>query len=82
MLQSIIVGVIVVFAVLYCAWIFLPAGWRRHGAARLAAHASRSGLDASTARELQARLERTAACGECASCKGCAPAARNEAPQR
>lgn len=80
MVQSLIVSLIVAAAALYCAWIFMPAALRRAIAARLARQASRSGLDAATARALQSRLERTSACGECASCKGCAPA-RGGAPE-
>jgi alkylhydroperoxidase family enzyme len=74
MLQYLIVGLIVAAAVAYSAWTFLPAAWRRAGAARLAHQAHRTGLDAGKAQALRTRLERTAACGECANCKGCGPA--------
>jgi hypothetical protein len=74
MIQSLIAGVMVIAALLYSAWVFMPAAWRRAGAARLARQAGRSGMQAQAARQLQSRLERASACGECASCKGCQPA--------
>ena len=80
MIQSVIVALIVLAAVVYSAWLLMPASWRRAGAARLADRAARSGLAASRARELQSRLERASGCGECSSCKGCAGAAGT--PQR
>lgn len=75
MIQSFIVAAIVALAVLYSAWLLMPASWRRAGAARLARRAARSGLDAQRARALQERLEHASGCGECSSCKGCGPAA-------
>jgi hypothetical protein len=70
--QYLIVALIVAAAVLYSAWTLMPASWRRAGAARVADRATRSGLHARAARELQSRLERAGSCSECASCKGCA----------
>ncbi|HKB52376.1 MAG TPA: DUF6587 family protein [Ramlibacter sp.] len=73
MAQYLIVAVIVAAAVCYSCWLLMPASWRRAGAAKLAARATRSGLNAQTASRLRTRLERAGACGDCASCKGCAP---------
>jgi len=72
MIQHLIVAFAVIAAALYSAWIVMPAGWRRAAAARLARQANRSGLNREAAHELQRRLESTSACGDCASCKGCA----------
>jgi alkylhydroperoxidase family enzyme len=72
MTQYLIVGMIVAAAVLYSAWTLMPSAWRRAGAARLAARAANSGMDARTAAAIQLRLERTGGCSDCASCKGCA----------
>ena len=80
MIQSLIAGAIVIAALFYSAWVFMPAAWRRAGAARMAQQASRSGMQAQAARQLQARLEGASACGECAGCKGCGPAPRDTAP--
>jgi hypothetical protein len=71
MVQYLIVGLVVLLAALYSAWVLMPASWRRAGAAKLAARATCSGLDAQAARELQLRLERASGCSDCASCKGC-----------
>jgi hypothetical protein len=73
MIQYLIVSLIVVAAACYSAWVLMPASWRRAGAAKLAAGAAQSGMDAKAARELQLRLERASGCSDCASCKGCAP---------
>jgi hypothetical protein len=75
MTQYLIVGLIVAAAMLYSAWTFMPATWRRAGAARLAARATRSGLMAQAATTLQHRLERAGGCSDCSSCKGCAKSA-------
>jgi alkylhydroperoxidase family enzyme len=72
MTQYLIVGMIVAAAVLYSAWTLMPSAWRRAGAARLAARAANSGMDARTATAIQLRLERAGGCSDCASCKGCA----------
>jgi hypothetical protein len=72
MTQYLLVGLIVAAAVLYSAWTFMPAAWRRACAARLAAQAARSGLAPAAATTLQLHLERAGGCSDCASCKGCA----------
>ena len=82
MIQSFIVTLIVIAAAIYTAWIVMPASWRRAAAAGLAREASRSGLNQATARRIQLRLESTTACGECASCKGCAASGLNPAAGR
>lgn len=74
MMQYLIVGLIVLLAAMYSAWVLMPASWRRRGAAKVAAGATRSGLDGQVARGLQLRLERAGGCSDCASCKGCPPA--------
>ncbi len=74
MIQYLIVGLIVVLATFYSAWVLMPASWRRAGAAKVAARATRSGLHAHAARELQLRLESASGCSDCATCKGCSPA--------
>ena len=82
MFQSVIVALIVAAAALYCLWLFLPAGWRRALAARLARQAGDAGLDSGKVQALQARLERAPGCGDCASCRGCAPSNGPGAPPR
>jgi alkylhydroperoxidase family enzyme len=74
MIQYLIVGLVVLLATFYSAWVLMPASWRRAGAAKLAARATRSGLDAHAAHELRLRLERASGCSDCASCKGCSAA--------
>ena len=74
MVQYLIVGLVVLLATFYSAWVLMPASWRRAGAAKLAARATRSGLDAQAARELQLRLESASGCSDCSSCKGCSAA--------
>ncbi len=72
MTQYLIVALAVIAAALYSAWIVMPGAWRRAAAARLAQQANRSGLNREAAHALQRRLESASACGDCASCKGCA----------
>jgi CBS domain containing-hemolysin-like protein len=72
MAQFLIAALIVAAALAYCAWVLMPASWRRAAAARVTRRAARAGLAQEHARAMQARLERAGACGECASCKGCA----------
>lgn len=74
MLQSVIVALIVGVAVVYSAWVLLPATVRATGAARLARWAAHFGVGASQAQRLQSTLTRAGSCSECARCKGCASA--------
>ncbi|MDR6537469.1 DUF6587 family protein [Variovorax soli] len=72
MTQQIIVGLIVALAALYAAWRWMPAGWRRAAAARLASGSQRAGLvDAQRAQQLAASLAKTSGCGSCDSCGSC-----------
>jgi hypothetical protein len=71
-LQQLIVFAIVALAAVYAAWHWMPAGWRRALAARLAAGSRRAGLvDAERADWLAASLARSAGCGSCDSCGAC-----------
>jgi alkylhydroperoxidase family enzyme len=82
MVQSVIVALIVAAAALYSVWLFLPAAWRRALAARVARQAGSAGLGSGQVQALQARLERAPGCGDCASCRGCAPVdGQREAPR-
>jgi bacterioferritin-associated ferredoxin len=77
MTQQIIVGLIVSFAAACAVWRWMPAGWRRSIAARLAAGSQRAGLvDAQRARALAASLAKTSGCGSCDSCGSCGAAAK------
>jgi hypothetical protein len=72
MTQQIIVGLIVALAALYAVWRWMPAGWRRTAAERLAAGTRRAGLvDAQRAKQLAASLGKTSGCGSCDSCGSC-----------
>jgi len=82
MVQSVIVALVVVAAALYSVWLFLPAAWRRALAAHVARRAGDAGLDSGKVQALQMRLERTPGCGDCASCRGCAPAEGHRSPPR
>ena len=82
MVQTLIVALIVAAAALYSVWLFLPAPWRRTLAARVARQAGHAGLDRGQVQALQARLERAPGCGDCASCRGCAPAQVQREPPR
>lgn len=73
MTQQIIVGLIVAAAAFYAAWRWMPAGWRRSAAYKLAAGGQRAGLvDAARADQLAASLAKTSGCGACDSCGACA----------
>ena len=72
MTQQIIVGVIVALAAIYAAWRWMPAGWRRAAAARLASGTQRVGLvDAQRAKQLADSLAKNSGCGSCDSCGSC-----------
>jgi hypothetical protein len=72
MTQQIIVGLIVALAAVYAVWRWMPAGWRRSAAAKLAAGSHRAGLvDAQRADALAASLAKTSGCGSCDSCGAC-----------
>ena len=72
MIQDLIVALIVGGALLYSVWALMPAALRRGAAGRLARFARRSGLGEPGVQRLQAKLETSGACTECAQCKGCA----------
>lgn len=75
MTQPIIVALIVAAAALYAAWRWMPAGWRRSLAHRLACGTQRAGLvDEARAAQLAASLARTSGCGSCDSCGACGKA--------
>lgn len=74
MTQQLIVALIVAAAAIYAVWRWMPAGWRRGAAHKLAAGTHRAGLvDKARADELAASLSRTSGCGACDSCGSCAP---------
>ncbi|RYY98776.1 MAG: hypothetical protein EOO24_18095 [Comamonadaceae bacterium] len=75
MTQNIIVALIVIAAALSAAWRWMPAGWRRSAARRLAAGGRRAGLVApERAEQLAASLARSSGCGACDSCGACGKA--------
>ena len=80
MTQQIIVGLIVACAAIYAVWRWMPAGWRRSAATRLAAGTHRAGLvDAQRAEALAASLAKTSGCGSCDSCGSCGSAKTGQA---
>jgi hypothetical protein len=83
MTQQIIVGLIVGLAAFYAVWRWMPAGWRRAAAARLASGSQRAGLvDAQRAQQLATSLARTSGCGSCDSCGSCSTPADSSAQAR
>ena len=87
MTQQIIVGLIVALAAVYAVWRWMPAGWRRSAAAKLAAGSHRAGLvDAQRADALAASLGKSSGCGACDSCGACGTGAKangaNAAPEQ
>ena len=75
MTQNIIVALIVIAAALSAAWRWMPAGWRRSAAHKLAAGSRRAGLvDQARAEQLAASLAKTSGCGACDSCGACGKA--------
>lgn len=72
MFQDLIVGLIVGASAIYTIWLLAPAGFRRAGAAGLAALARRFGLDARQSQQLQAKLAEHGGCGDCKTCNNCA----------
>ncbi|RYF35479.1 MAG: hypothetical protein EOO26_00615 [Comamonadaceae bacterium] len=75
MTQQLIVGLIVAMAALYAVWRWMPAGWRRSAAQKVAAGSHRAGLvDQARADELAASLARSSGCGSCDSCGACGKA--------
>jgi hypothetical protein len=84
MTQEIIVGLIVAAAAISALWRWMPAGWRRSAAGKLAAGSQRAGLvDAERARQLADSLAKSSGCGACDSCDSCgtAGAAKGGAPK-
>ncbi|MDP3856366.1 MAG: hypothetical protein Q8Q73_01245 [Stagnimonas sp.] len=71
MTQYLIMAAIVLWAVLYSAWAFMPSAARRAAAARISGWARRLGLGEQEARGLQASLAKPSSCGACSSCAGC-----------
>jgi len=83
MTQQIIVGLIVALAAFYAVWRWMPAGWRRAAAARLASGSQRAGLvDAHRAQQLAASLSKSSGCGSCDSCGSCGTPADSSAQAR
>jgi len=71
MTQYLIMAAIVLWAVLYSAWAFVPSASRRVAAARVSGWARRFGLGERGAQGLRARLAQPSSCGACSSCSGC-----------
>jgi hypothetical protein len=79
MAQQLIVGLIVAAAAFYAVWRWMPAGWRRGAARKLAAGTRRAGLvDQERADQLAASLAKTSGCGSCDSCGSCGPKATDK----
>lgn len=73
--QQLIVGLIVAIAAIYAVWRWMPAGWRRSAAQKVAAGSHRAGLvDQARADELAASLAKSSGCGSCDSCGACGTA--------
>lgn len=82
MTQQLIVGLIVAAAAFYAVWRWMPAGWRRGAAQKLATGTQRAGLiDEERARGLAASLAKTSGCGSCDTCGSCAPKTPLKQPQ-
>ena len=68
-MQEVIVALIGTVAVLYLAWRYMPAAWRRALAGKMATGGQRAGLvDAQGAQKLAATLAKSSGCGACDSC--------------
>jgi hypothetical protein len=81
MTQEMIVGLIVALAAFYALWRWMPAGWRRAAAGKLAAGTQRAGLvDAQRAQQLAASLGKASGCGACDSCGSCGSAGPKAEP--
>jgi len=79
MAQQLIVGLIVAAAAFYAVWRWMPAGWRRSAARKLASGTHRAGLvDQERADQLAASLAKTSGCGSCDSCGSCGPKAADK----
>lgn len=77
MTQQLIVGLIVALAAVYAVWRWMPGGWRRSAAARLAAGSQRAGLvDAQRAAAIAASLSKSSGCGSCDTCGSCGTAGK------
>ena len=75
MTQNIVVALIVAFAALYATWRWMPAGWRRSAAQKLASGTQRAGLvDQARADQLAASLAKSSGCGACDTCGACGKA--------
>jgi hypothetical protein len=73
--QQLIVGLIVATAAIYAVWRWMPAGWRRSAAQKVAAGSHRAGLvNQARAVELAASLAKSSGCGSCDSCGACGTA--------
>ena len=82
MTQQLIVGLIVAAAAFYAVWRWMPAGWRRSAAHKLAAGTHRAGLvDQERADQLAASLAKTSGCGSCDSCGSCGPKTSANPPE-
>lgn len=82
MTQQLIVGLIVAAAAFYAVWRWMPAGWRRSAAHKLAAGTHRAGLvDQQRAEQLAASLAKTSGCGSCDSCGSCGPKTSTNPPE-
>ena len=81
MTQEMIVGLIVALAAFYALWRWMPAGWRRAAAGKVAAGTQRAGLvDAQRAQQLAASLGKASGCGACDSCGSCGSAGPKAEP--
>ena len=75
MTQNIIVALIVLAVALSAAWRWMPVGWRRSAAQKLATGSRRAGLvDEARAAQLAASLAKSSGCGSCDTCGACGKA--------
>lgn len=81
MIEQFVIGAIVAAAGLHSAWSLMPAMLRTPFAAWLARLAGRCGVAAPLVDVLKNRLANQRACNECAACKGCSAAPREERPR-
>ena len=81
MIQNIVVALIVALAACYATWRWMPAGWRRTAAKKLASVTQRAGLvDQARADRLAASLAKNSGCGACDTCGACGKADAKQPP--
>ncbi|KAF1043819.1 DUF6587 family protein [Xylophilus sp.] len=74
MTQELIVALIVVLAVAYAAWHWMPQGLRRRLAGGIAGGSRRLGASDAQAERIAQAVGAAGGCGSCDSCNACGPA--------